>query len=179
MKKIVTLFILLLAIWAQTSLLPNIFPQNVIPEIVLILIIFWVTQRGFNNTWQEAILAGFLLDIFSFAPFGTNILALTVVIFGISFLSKRFLVSQSGWQFLILVLLIIGGSIIDEATRFLTTKWTAIFWGNNYLLSVKYFSAIFLEKTLGNVVFFGVLYVPLKKFEKYIIRFDQRIDFKK
>jgi len=163
-KKISIFLALLLLVIMQVSVLPVFFNFRRIPDLVLIVVIFFAARRGFAAVWGIAVTAGFLLDIFSFFPVGTDIISLTLAAFVVSSLAQRFFLTQSTWKFLILVATIIIGTAVNDLAISLLMK---IFLNLNKISSTG-FATISTDlglKVLNNLLVFALLYWPLKKYE--------------
>jgi rod shape-determining protein MreD len=150
----------------QVSVLPVFFNFRRIPDLVLIVVIFFTARRGFAAMWGMAVTAGFLLDIFSFFPVGTDILSLTLAALVVSFLAQRFFLMQSTWKLLILLAMTLIGTAVNDLAISLLMK---IFLSVNKIESTG-FAAISTDlwlKMVNNLLVFGLIYWPLKKIETW------------
>ncbi len=78
MKSFFAIIILLSAAIFQTTLVPFLALRGVIPNLVLVLILFWVILKSFKEVWWLIILAGLFLDLLSGLPFGLISLSLLI-----------------------------------------------------------------------------------------------------
>ncbi len=78
MKSFFAILILLLAVIFQTTLVPFLSLRGVIPNLVLVLILFLVIFKSFQETWWLIILAGLFLDLLSGLPLGLISLSLLI-----------------------------------------------------------------------------------------------------
>jgi rod shape-determining protein MreD len=165
-KKVLIFLILLLLVITQVSVLPVFFNFRRIPDLVLIVVIFFAARRGFASVWGIAVTAGFLLDIFSFFPVGTDILSFSLTALVVSFMAQRFFLTQSTWKLLILLALILIGTAVNDLTISLLMK---IFLGFSKVSSTG-FAAVSTDlwlKMLNNLLIFALIYWPLKKYENF------------
>lgn len=81
-RVIVGALILLCAL-AQGPVIQALFPLDVTPNIVLVLIVLWAGYHGIREGVVWAFAAGLLLDLLLFAPFGSHALALMLVVLAI------------------------------------------------------------------------------------------------
>jgi len=86
MKSFFAILILLLVVIFQTTLIPFLALGGVTPNLVLVLILFLVIFKGFQEIWWLVILAGLFSDLFSGLPFGLISLSLLIT----SYLIDRF-----------------------------------------------------------------------------------------
>ncbi len=79
------LFALLLLIVAlgQGPIIQSLFPLDVTPNLVLVLIVLWAGYHGLREGLTWAFAAGVLLDLLLFAPLGAHALALMAVVLAI------------------------------------------------------------------------------------------------
>lgn len=160
--KIATFLLIFLAAILETSLLPNFFPKNIAPNVVLVIIIIWLSRKKFEQLWVWLILAGFILDILTFSPIGINAVSFLIIAFGIGFAAKRFFVIQSTKSFFAIAALISGATLINYTLVNLLLGLTGYFSGHKAIS----FSEIFLFQNLffqilGNLIIFSIIYWPI------------------
>lgn len=160
-KKILTFASLFILVILQISFLPGFFASDVAPNLILIILIFLAARQGFSAVWLKTIVAGLLLDLFSFYPAGINVISFLAAILMTSLLARRFLVTAAAWRFLVLILLVIIGTSVND---FIVAILAKVFWGNHGLAGI--FSWEFGMKALNNALVFSLIYWPLKKYEK-------------
>jgi len=76
MNTLITVIILIGAALLQATLSPYVKISGVHPDLVLVLVIGWVTLRGWEDGLVWAFIGGLSLDFLSGAPFGLLTLAL-------------------------------------------------------------------------------------------------------
>lgn len=80
MTRIVFGVFLIAAVFFQATILPQINPLAVSPNIPLVMLFTWSALRGTREALIWVFLTGILLDVLSLDPFGTNALALLIVV---------------------------------------------------------------------------------------------------
>ena len=168
-QRAIILLVIFLAIVLQISVFPNIFPSGLTPEIILIMIIFWTTQDGFEKTWPKSIIAGFILDLSYSWPIGFDIISLAAVSYGTGYLTKRFLVSQKNLGFVIALLLVAAGTYANNLILLLLFKIYNDLDANhisNLALSA-WDRRIFLRIAI-NLAMFIIIYWPLARLNKFL-----------
>lgn len=169
LQKIIIFFIVFLAVVLQSALFSNVFFLGTGPNILLLLIIFWVTREGFEKSFIKIILAGFILDLASFHPVGMNVFSFITIAFLVSFFSKRFLVASSNWYMPVLFFLIILSVLANELLL------AGLFQLTGYFKSLSQINLIFpltgtvlWKKIFLNVLFFPAVYFLMLKSEKFL-----------
>jgi len=162
MLNIFTATVIFIAVIMQTSFLPNFFPTNMTPDLLLIIVIIWTVRNGFNSVLTRAILAGVLMDFFSFGIVGINIFSFVMVVFLVDSLCKRFLVPQSDKKIFVLAIIIALGIIINYVVL-------AIFMNISVYLSqlswqtINLFSRSLALKIFYNLLMLIIIYWPIRK----------------
>lgn len=174
-QKITILFLLLLLVIFQISVLPNFFPENSIPNILLVMLVFWTAFKGIEKTWKSAMLGGLVSDLFLFVPVGTNILSFLVAIILVNYLARRFLVTPRAWRFAILIILVASGVLVNEIVLTLVAKILIAFQktAKNIPMLINWSLA---HKIINSVIIFMVLYWPIKKIEAILNLYGSRTD---
>jgi rod shape-determining protein MreD len=75
----------------QATILPRVNPISVYPDVVLVLLFVWSSARGIRESLAWVFFAGLLLDVLALDYFGTNALALLVVVLLASLAHQRVL----------------------------------------------------------------------------------------
>jgi rod shape-determining protein MreD len=176
MLRKTTLFILIfIAAVLQISFFPNVFPSGCVPDAVLILIIIWVFQEGFEKNWLKIIFAGFMLDLFFFWPIGVNIISFLVVAFGIGFLTKRFRISHKNTGFFVMVVLIAAGTIVNSLVlNLLITAFNSIDPDKIHNLILNFWDKRMAFKILSNLLLFSIIFWPMIHLERFLSLYDSR-----
>ncbi len=130
MSTLIPLLVLFGAVFLQVTLSPFVKISGVHPDLVLVLVIGWVTLRGLDEGLFWAIAGGLSLDFFSGAPFGVFTLAMVIValitglfhgrIFGSSIILPVSLTVPLSFLFngLVLLLLMVLGRPMDWGVAF-------------------------------------------------------------
>lgn len=167
------IFIFLLALF-QVFFLSKIFPMHLVPNLILLFVVFWTLKAGFEKTLKIAIFSGIILDIFYFWPIGINVLILVTVSFFARFLGRRFLVGDFFFRSLWLMVAVSGAVILNE---FLTQL---IFSGLAFFQKGIPFQFSFGWRIVLEIIFhlltFAIIYWPLQKIEALISLYGRRID---
>ncbi|MFA6047875.1 MAG: rod shape-determining protein MreD [Parcubacteria group bacterium] len=173
-KTIIFIMILVAAIFQEAAMV-NFFPALMVPDVLLVVVALWTARIGFEKTWPRAILAGLMLDLIFFWPPGVNIISLVVVSYLVSFLAKRFLISQKGWKFIFLVILTVISTIILHLIYYLVS--TTLLLSENYMKmgAESIFSIGIIYKIMANLVILFVVYWPVKKVEDFLSMFNQSV----
>lgn len=167
LQKIIIFFLIFFSAIFQLAVFPNVFFWGLGPNILLLLVIFWTTQVGFEGAWPKNILAGFMLDLGTFQLTGTNVASFVLVAFFIGFISKRFLVVARNWRIFILSVTIIFATLANNLflnSLFLVAKY----FGKAILDSapLPFFSLMLAKEVALNLLFFPLVYFLLKKLER-------------
>jgi len=166
-KKLLTIIFLFLLVVFQSSVFSNFFSIGRIPNLALIVIIFWSTRMGFKKTWKYAFGAGIFSDIFYFYPLGVNVFSFLLISFISNFLAKRFLTVNLLRKFFILIL-IVGGVFLYDLLNLFSMEIFA-FWNKMEKISFNIISISELWKIFWSLLVFFIFYFPLKKFEKTVL----------
>ncbi len=75
--------LLLIVALAQGPIIQSLFPLDVTPNLVLVLVTLWAGYHGLREGMAWAFMAGILLDILLFAPLGAHALAFMAVVLAI------------------------------------------------------------------------------------------------
>lgn len=114
-KKLIYIFILLLSMLVQVSFLPVIFEKNVVGDNVLMLILAWSILDGFGPFLAWSIFAGILYDLVSFSTIGTHALIFLLVVYFVSFFSRRFSVEVRGSGVILLFIFVVVAALLSHA----------------------------------------------------------------
>lgn len=95
MKRIfLILAVIILAVIFETSVFPLFFSRTNVPDLILIFLVSGVAVFGFQSVWIWGIIAGFILDLFSFRKIGVSILSFTIFSYSMSFFSRRIVLGE-------------------------------------------------------------------------------------
>lgn len=171
-QKVLIFSIIFISAVVQTSFFPNLTASSVVPNIILVAVVFWAARMGFSEAWRKTILGGLLLDIFYFLPIGTSILALSFSAGLASFLAKRFLVAQTAFRFLVLSSII---SLATIANQIMLIFLLEIRSGGDFDSLVLLGRKEFFLSIVVNLAAFAALYWPLLRLEKILSVYDNKI----
>lgn len=178
MVKIITIFLIIFfsAIF-QVVVFSNIFFWSLGPNILLLLVIFWTTQAGFEKALVKNIFAGLMLDLATFCSIGVNVASFSLVAFFISFISKRFLVIARNWRIFILTVTIIFSTLANNL--FLNSLFlVADYFGKTAIGSapIPFFSFILAKEVILNILFFPLVYFFMKRISSlnFLVTRDKR-----
>jgi len=174
-EKIIIFLVIILAAVLQVSLFPNIFPSGLAPEVVLLVVIFWAAQGGYEKNWAKAILAGFVLDIFYFWPVGINIIAISVASFGIGYLTKRFAVSHRNMGFLVMLAVVLAGTLANDLVlNFLIMAYDRFGLGKIYYFTLNIWDNKIILRIVANLAMFTLIYWPLLILGRFLSFYDKK-----
>jgi len=171
-KKIAIFLVIFTAAILQVSFFPNILPPGIFPDIVLIMAIFWAARSGFDVAWPWAIFGGLMLDFIYFWPIGTNIFSFVAIVFGASYLAKRFLVADNLSRFFFLAAMVILGTVLNRGLTNILAQSALGEIGN--LRTLLFNSDLFL-KIIYNLLIFTAIYTPLLKLEIFLATINIRL----
>ncbi len=166
-RKFFILIILLILAIIQSSALPKFFPENSVPNLLLIVVIVWSAKIGFSRGWKLAVVSGFLSDLFSFVAVGTGIFYFTAAAICVSYLARRFLVSQKTLQFFILLVFVFCGSLLEGLLRLIFPEIFRQITLSG-IFSLPLFSSALIFKVFYDSLLFSLLYWPIKRVEKFL-----------
>jgi rod shape-determining protein MreD len=165
----------MMAALAQEAALVNLFPAFAVPDVLLVIVALWTARNGFEKTWPRAILAGVTLDLVYFWPIGINVIALVVVSYSVTFLAKRFLITQRAWKFLFLVILTVISTIFFHLIYYIVSTALALSGHFAPLGVPPIFSLTIIYKTAVNLFILFLLYWPVKRIEVFLSMFNQSV----
>jgi rod shape-determining protein MreD len=174
-QKIIILTVIALAAFLEEAALVNFFPATAVPDILLVIVALWTVRNGFEKTWPRAIFAGIFLDLIYFWPVGTNVIALVSVSYLVSFLAKRFLISQHAWKFLFLVILTVVSTLLFHLIYFFISSALAFFGRPDLPGTQIIFSAGIIYKTLANLAILFLIYWPVKRIEDFLSIYNKSV----
>ena len=177
-QKIFISILIFFSVMLQAAFLPNFFPTGVVPNILLVIVVFYTFSLGFNSIWKAVFGVGIFLDLISFSLVGMNALALILVAFISSILTRRFLILHSNWKFIIIIILVTVGTAVNELVPALVTE--ALFFlkiGISGYFNLS-FHSLWL-KIIYNIIIFMLLYWPFKKIEKAVRLYGNQVNIQR
>jgi rod shape-determining protein MreD len=175
LDKIIIFLIITLAAVFQISFLPNVFSSGLAPEAVLLVVIFWSAQDGYDKTWTKAILAGLVLDIFYYWPAGMNVIAISVAAFGTGYLTKRFTVSHKNLGFFVMLIVVLAGTLANDLVlNFMMTIYNHFEAGKIYYSGLDIWDSKIILRMMSNLAMFTLIYWPLLTLGKFLSFYDKK-----
>ncbi len=113
-KKIIYSFLIFLAIILQTSFFPNVCRDCESGDIVMMLVLAGVVLDGFFGFFWWAIFAGIIYDLASFVQIGTHALIFLLVIYFVSFFSRRFSVELKGVGVFLFLIFVVFATLVSR-----------------------------------------------------------------
>ena len=166
-QKATIFFIIIISAVLQSAVFSNVFFWGLGPNLLLLLVIFWTTQEGFEKALAKNIFAGLIFDLAFFSTVGVHIFSFVSVAFFVSFITKRFFVVARNWQMFILAITIIFSTLANNL--FLN----GLFLVSDYFgrsgsgsLPIPFFGTLLLKEILLNILFFPLVYYSLKRIER-------------
>ncbi|HPN54519.1 MAG TPA: rod shape-determining protein MreD [Candidatus Moranbacteria bacterium] len=164
-KKIVYSFVLLFAVIAQTSILPVFFSNQVLGDAVLMAVLAWAMLDGFQAFIGWAIVAGIFYDLAAYSPIGEHVLIFLVVVYFVSFFSKRLSLNFRGTGLFLFFIFVIAVTVFSEIVLaiFAVYENQAMY---EYWRKFGGVGEIMLKIICNEILFFG-WFILLKKIKKF------------
>lgn len=80
MARILFGLLVVVSALVQATILPRVNPFPVSPDVVLVLLFLWAIRHGVREALLWLFFSGLFLDVLTLDPFGTNGLALVVIV---------------------------------------------------------------------------------------------------
>jgi rod shape-determining protein MreD len=80
MARILFGLLIVVAALGQATILPRVNPFSVSPDLVLVLLFLWAARHGVRESLLWIFFSGLFLDVLTLDPFGTNGLALVIIV---------------------------------------------------------------------------------------------------
>ncbi len=162
-KKLFYFGLIFLALLMQSSFLPGLISPGAMGDAVLMLVLAMAVLDGFALALSWAIIAGALYDLASFTPLGQHVIIFLLLIYAVSFFSRRLSVEIKGVGMLLLVFFVIAATLISKSLF--------IFFLMLGSQAVNFFQVFggfkdFIFQVGGNAVLFFLWLSALKKFKK-------------
>lgn len=161
-KKIVYSFLIFLAVILQTSVLPVLFRGSVPGDIVLMFVLAAMVLDGFFGFLWWAIFAGIVYDLASYVQVGTHALIFLLVVYFVSFFSRRFSVELKGVGIFLFLFFVLVATFISKAI----VSFSIVLDSQNFHqypnLLLGSFSGLIVQ-TMLNIILFVVCLQGLKK----------------
>jgi len=150
--------LILLAIIAQKSLVPIMFFGRRLPDIVLMLVLALAIVDGFDDFLPWVIGAGLAYDVATRSAIGLHALIFVIVVYSVSFFSRRFLVDMRSMGVMLLLVFIILATLISHFFVALWIGWDSrsVFNGVGALGSGWDIAAHVLYNAVAFIIMFGL-----------------------
>lgn len=123
-------------------------------NLVLVVLVFILGFASFNSAVWWSVGAGFMLEFFSFLPFGAHLFSLGLTIIIANFLLNYFFTNRSLYSFLILIVLAtLAYELIINLISLIFTEANQHFFGS----SINFW-ALTLEQILLNLLLTVIIY---------------------
>ena len=164
-KKFVYLLILMIAIIIQTSVLPVILSPNITGDIVLMTVLVLSILDGFSVFMSWAIIAGILYDLASYSKIGEHAIIFLLVVYFVSFFSRRLSLDVKGVGRLLFLVFIIVATFFSRSIVALMTVWNMQTL-HGYWQAFGSLKSIIIQ-IIYNGIFFFLLFFLLKKIKEF------------
>lgn len=164
-KFFVYCLILFCAIVLQTSVLPLISPAYATGDVLLMFVLAGAILDGFFGFFWWAIFAGIMYDLASYTVVGVHALVFLLVIYFVSFFSRRFSIELRGVGLALFLLFIVVATVLLRGVIFLMASWDFKLLGGA-LVGFGSLKTISIQ-ILSNVVLFFFIFVTLRKIKKF------------
>jgi rod shape-determining protein MreD len=175
---LIRLGIIFLAVLIQISFFPALFSAAHAPNLILLLVISWAIIVGFNDILIWIIITGIISDLVFFKSVGTSVIFFVIVAYGISFLSRRFLVENRNWGFLMMSFFVFAATIFYGLFNvFINSQFIESLNGSFWTELFIFRKEIAMQVVL-NLLFFPLCYFPLVKLERRLSFHDKKMSLK-
>lgn len=165
-KKIVYSFLIFLAVILQTSVLPALFRESVPGDVVLMFVLAAMVLDGFFGFLWWAIFAGIVYDLVSYVQVGTHALIFLLVVYFVSFFSRRFSVELKGVGIFLFLFFVVVATFFSKAIVALSIVLDSQNFHQYPNLLLGSFSALIIQ-TMLNIILFVVCLQGLKKIKTF------------
>ena len=164
-KKFVYLFILIVVIIIQTSIIPVVSSFNTAGDIVLMTVLAWSVLDGFSAFIGWAIVAGMLYDLAAYSPIGEHAIIFLAVVYFVSFFSRRLSLEFKGIGWLLFFMFIIVATFLSRSIIALAMAWDMQTF-HGYWQMFGNLKSITLQVIYNGMLFF-ILFFLLRKSKEF------------
>jgi rod shape-determining protein MreD len=164
-KKFIYCLILFCAIILQTSVLPLVSPAQVMGDVVLMLILAGSIIDGFVLFFWWAIFAGLIYDLVSYSTVGVHALIFLLVLYFVSFFSRRFSVELKGIGLAWFGIFVLAATLLSNLIIALMVAWDLQTF-SGYFKELGWFKDISIQ-ILYNMILFLICFIVFKKAKKF------------
>ena len=164
-KKLVYLFILIIAIIIQTSVMPVILNSSTTGDAVLMIVLAWSVLDGFSAFIGWAIVAGILYDLAAYSPIGEHAIIFLAVVYFVSFFSRRLSIEFKGIGWLLFFMFIVVATFLSKIIIALAMAWDLQTF-HGYWQMFGNLKSITLQIIYNGILFF-LLFFLLKRVKEF------------
>jgi len=118
-KKFVYFVMLFCAIVLQTSVLPLFSSTYAIGDVVLMFVLAGAVIDGFPLFFSWSIFIGIIFDLVNYTTIGIHSIIFLLVVYFVSFFSRRFSIELKGVGMVLLVLFVVAATLISRTVMML------------------------------------------------------------
>lgn len=164
-KKFVYIVISLVAIIAQTSIMPAVLQTNAAADVVLTAVLAWSVLDGFFAFISWAIAIGILYDLVTYSPVGVHVLIFLAVVYFVSFFSRRLSLELKGFGLFLFLIFVVVATLVSQGVIALATAWDMQTF-HGYWKSFGSLKSVALGIAYNEILFF-IWFILLKKIKKF------------
>jgi rod shape-determining protein MreD len=164
-KKLVYTFVFIVSIIAQTSILPVISKVGIAGDAVAMAVLAFSILDGFSAFLGWAIFAGIMYDLASYSLVGTHVFIFLLIVYFVSFFSRRFSVERKIVGLILFFMLVVVSTFLSRGVIALAAAWEVQtlhgYW--------KTFGNLefFIFQIICNTIMFSLWFVILKKIKRF------------
>lgn len=167
-KKSIYFGIIFFAILIQLSFLPVFFGKSAFGDAVLMLILAISVVESFVSALGWAIVSGILYDFSSYSTLGFHVIIFLMIVYGVSFFSRRLSVEVKGTGVLLSMIFVVFSTLISKGLLVIFFGLEASKSSGSYLRFFGDFRSVFFQILINAILFFLWLGV-IKKIRKSLI----------
>lgn len=153
------------AIVLQTSVAPLFFSTHVRVDLILLFILAGAIIDGFAGFLWWAIFAGIIFDLLTYTTVGVHALIFLLVVYFVSFFSRRFSVEIKGVGLILFALFVIVATLLSRAVMALMATWEMP-TPQGYFTEFGSLKIVSIQ-ILYNMLLFPLAFVIFKKTKKF------------
>lgn len=164
-KKILYCLVLFCLIVLQTSVLPIASPIYATGDVLLMFILAGAILDGFFSFLWWAVFAGIVYDFVSYTAVGVHALVFLLVVYFVSFFSRRISVELKGVGLVLFMIFVIVATLVSRAIVVLLIDWDL----QTLSMHLKEFGDLKIIgiQILYNMLLFLLCFAVLKKMKKF------------
>lgn len=164
-KKAIYFLIIFCAFVLQTSVLPLISPAYATGDILLMLVLSCAILDGFFSFFWWAIFTGIIFDLVSYTVVGVHALIFLMVVYFVSFFSRRFSVELKGVGVVLFGVFVVAATLISKIVAAVLTDFDpqTLIMNLHEIVNLKIVSI----QILYNIFLFLLCFFILRKTKKF------------